>query len=148
MKFSIKDFRKYDQICRKLRISSQTLKKFLLENFIFCAVWVAGVDCRKVCLCSGNVEDTKEGVSSTNSSLIQKIYDIGELMEEKSRVYTDHQKYIILRNHSQARNMSSKKLWNTGVTAPAKRALVRLLCLHSQKRWLSLYLLYLILECW
>ena len=39
MKFSIKDFfSKYDQIRRKLRIWSHLLKKYLMENFIFCAV--------------------------------------------------------------------------------------------------------------
>ena len=39
MKFSIKDFfRKCDQICKKLRIWSHLLNKFLMENFIFCAV--------------------------------------------------------------------------------------------------------------
>ena len=41
MKFSIKDFfSKCDQIRRKLRIYSHLLKKFLMENFIFCAVKV------------------------------------------------------------------------------------------------------------
>ena len=39
VKFSIKDFfSKYDQIRKKLRICSHLLKKFLMENFIFCAV--------------------------------------------------------------------------------------------------------------
>ena len=39
MKFSIKDFfSKCDQIRRKLRIWSHLLKKFLIENFTFCAV--------------------------------------------------------------------------------------------------------------
>ena len=39
IKFSIKDFfSKCDQIRRKLRIWSQSLKKSLMENFIFCAV--------------------------------------------------------------------------------------------------------------
>ena len=39
MKFSIKDFfSKCDQIPIKLRIWSRLLKKFLMENFIFCAV--------------------------------------------------------------------------------------------------------------
>ena len=39
MKFSSKDFfSKYDQIRRKLRIWSHLLKKFLMENFIFCAM--------------------------------------------------------------------------------------------------------------
>ena len=40
MKFSIKDcFSKCDQISRShLRIWSHLLKKFLMENFIFCAV--------------------------------------------------------------------------------------------------------------
>ena len=40
MKFSIKDFFiKCDQIPRKLQIWSHLLKKSLIENFIFCAVW-------------------------------------------------------------------------------------------------------------
>ena len=39
MKFCIKDFcSKCDQIRRKLRIWLHLLKKFLMENFIFCAV--------------------------------------------------------------------------------------------------------------
>ena len=37
MKFSIKDiFSKFDQIHKNLRIWSHLLKKFLMENFIFC----------------------------------------------------------------------------------------------------------------
>ena len=40
MKFSIKDSSsKCDQIHRKLRIWSHLLKKSLMENFIFCAVF-------------------------------------------------------------------------------------------------------------
>ena len=40
MKFSIKDFfSKSDQIRRKLQIWSHLLKKSLMENLIFCAVW-------------------------------------------------------------------------------------------------------------
>ena len=40
MKFSIKDFfSKCDQIRSFLRIWSHLLKKPLMENFIFCAVW-------------------------------------------------------------------------------------------------------------
>ena len=40
MKFSIKDFlSKYDEIRRKLRIWSHLLKKSLMENFIFRAVY-------------------------------------------------------------------------------------------------------------
>ena len=40
IKFSIKDFfSKWDQIHRKLQIWSHLLKKSLIENFIFCAVW-------------------------------------------------------------------------------------------------------------
>ena len=39
MKFSIKDFfSKCDQIRRELRVWSRLLKKFLMENFVFCAV--------------------------------------------------------------------------------------------------------------
>ena len=38
-KFSIKDFiNKCDQIRRKLQIWSHFLEKFVMENFIFCAV--------------------------------------------------------------------------------------------------------------
>ena len=41
MKFSIKDFfSKCDQIRRKLRIWSHLLKKYLMKNFIFCAMTV------------------------------------------------------------------------------------------------------------
>ena len=41
MKFSIKDFfSKCNQTRRKLRIWSHLLKKSLMENFIFCAVYV------------------------------------------------------------------------------------------------------------
>ena len=40
MKFSSKDFfSKYDQIRNFLRIWSHLLKKSLMENFIFCAVF-------------------------------------------------------------------------------------------------------------
>ena len=40
MKFSIKDFfSKCDQIRRKLRIWLHLLKKSLIEDFIFCAVF-------------------------------------------------------------------------------------------------------------
>ena len=43
MKFSIKEFfSKFDQIRRKLLIWSHLLKKPLMENFIFCAVFTAG----------------------------------------------------------------------------------------------------------
>ena len=42
-KFSIKNFSsKCDQIHRKLRIWSHLLEKFLMENFIFCAVGKLG----------------------------------------------------------------------------------------------------------
>ena len=45
MKFSIKDFfSKCDQIRRKLRIWSHLLDKFLMENFIFCAVKIKYCD--------------------------------------------------------------------------------------------------------
>ena len=44
MKFSIKDFfSKCDKIHSFLRIWSHSLKKFLMENFIFCAVCVSSV---------------------------------------------------------------------------------------------------------
>ena len=40
MKFSIKDFfSKFDQVRKKLRIWSHLLRKSLMKNFIFCAVY-------------------------------------------------------------------------------------------------------------
>ena len=43
MKFSVKDFfSKCDQIHRKLRILSDLLKNYLMENIIFCAVLGGG----------------------------------------------------------------------------------------------------------
>ena len=49
MKFSIKDFlNKCDQIRRKLRIWSNLLKKSLMENFIFCAVYSAELDLKNL----------------------------------------------------------------------------------------------------
>ena len=51
MEFSIKDFfSKYDQIRRKLRIWSHFLKKSLLENFIFCAVWQLIILSKIICI--------------------------------------------------------------------------------------------------
>ena len=44
MKFSIEDFfSKCDQIRRKLGIWSHLLKKYLIENFIFCTVIVSNI---------------------------------------------------------------------------------------------------------
>ena len=46
MKFSIKDFfSKCDQIRSILRIWSHLLKEFLMENFIFCAVYAKYLWC-------------------------------------------------------------------------------------------------------
>ena len=46
MKFSIKDFfSKCNQIRGKLRIWSHLPKKFLIENFIFCAVFAESMSC-------------------------------------------------------------------------------------------------------
>ena len=46
MKLSIKDFSsKRDQIRRELRIRSHLLEKSLIENFIFCAVEYAWINC-------------------------------------------------------------------------------------------------------
>ena len=62
MKFSIKDlFSKCDQIHRKLRIWPQLLKKSLMENSIFCAVWqfhfldVMHIDCKSIFFDSHNL---------------------------------------------------------------------------------------------
>ena len=60
------------------------------------------------------------------------------MMEEKSRVYTDHQKYIIQRNHflpSQKYEFKKKHAETRVLTLLQKRALVRLLCLQPPKRW-------------
>ena len=49
MKFSIKDFfSKCDQIWRRLRIWSYLLKKYSIENFIFCAMkWNSDYEMRQ-----------------------------------------------------------------------------------------------------
>ena len=48
MKLSIKGFfSKFDQIRRKLEIWSHLLKKSLIDNFIFCAVYILSVQQRK-----------------------------------------------------------------------------------------------------
>ena len=54
MKFSIKDFfSKFDQIRSFLLIWSHLLKKFLTENFIFCALeWVNPLDNLSIMSCS------------------------------------------------------------------------------------------------
>ena len=55
LKFSITDFfSKYDQIRRKLRICSHLLKKSVLENFIFCAVYVTVSDSKLLQLISNS----------------------------------------------------------------------------------------------
>ena len=52
MKFSIKDFfSKCDQIRRKLRIWSHLLDKFLMGNFIFCAVKPFQIVTNFICKC-------------------------------------------------------------------------------------------------
>ena len=49
MKFSIKDFfRKCDRIRRRLRIWSHLLKKPLMENLIFCAVYNSKKSVKKI----------------------------------------------------------------------------------------------------
>ena len=49
MKFSIKDFSsKCDQIRRKLRIWSHLLEKSLMENFIFCAVYIYSINIPRI----------------------------------------------------------------------------------------------------
>ena len=51
MKFSIKDFfSKCNQIRRKLRIWSLLLKKSLMEDFIFCGVFLSGYNLWWNCL--------------------------------------------------------------------------------------------------
>ena len=54
MKFSVNNFfSKYDQIRKKLRILSHLMKKSLIENFIFCAVFFVPKSTHKniYCLC-------------------------------------------------------------------------------------------------
>ena len=57
MKFSIKDFfSNYYQIRSFLRIWSHLLKKFLLENFILCAVKVVLFPLKILCFWLKNVK--------------------------------------------------------------------------------------------
>ena len=73
MKFSIKDFSsKYDQIRSLLRIWSHLLKKFLMENLIFCAV----------CLCFREAERYESSDRPNNTLSL-----IGPLMQLQSAEY-------------------------------------------------------------
>ena len=52
MKFSIKNFfSKCDQIRSSLQIWSHLLKKFLIANFIFCAVLLSQIDFKLILNC-------------------------------------------------------------------------------------------------
>ena len=41
----------------------------------------------------------KECGSSEEASPAQKVYDIGDVMDEKSKNVTDHEKYVMFKNH-------------------------------------------------
>ena len=77
MRFSIEDFlSKYDKICSFLRIWSHLLKKFLTENFIFCAVEDLHWFCGKLTFIDGGVYmHFNGGVGSrVTSSLLMLLY--------------------------------------------------------------------------
>ena len=49
------------------------------------------------------MKEVKECGSSEGALSAQKVYDIGHVMNEKSKNVTDHQKYVILKNHFRPR---------------------------------------------
>ena len=67
--FYIKDFfSKCDQIHRKLRIWSHLLKKYLIENFIFCAVRAVSKCCKTSVVSVSQLSFCKREPKSLNSS--------------------------------------------------------------------------------
>ena len=47
------------------------------------------------------MREKKECGSLEESSSAQKVYDIGDVMDERSQNVTDHEKYVMLKNHFQ-----------------------------------------------
>ena len=45
------------------------------------------------------MKEVKECGSSEESSSAQNVYDIGDIIVEKSKDITDHEKYVIFKNH-------------------------------------------------
>ena len=48
---------------------------------------------------SGHMKEAKECGSSEEASSAQKVYEIGDVMDEKSKNVTDQKKYIMFKNH-------------------------------------------------
>ena len=47
------------------------------------------------------MKEAKECESSEEASSEQKVYGIGDVMDEKCKNVTDHEKYVMLKNHFQ-----------------------------------------------
>ena len=45
------------------------------------------------------MKEAKECGFSEEASSAQKVYDIGDVMDEKSKNVTDHEKYVMSKNH-------------------------------------------------
>lgn len=71
---------------------------------------------------SGKVDAEKYDSSVVNHSLEVKIYDIGEVIEQTPKAFTEHEKYIILKNHFHpSEKYEFKKTFNHGCYRSCKR---------------------------
>ena len=85
MKFSFKDFfSKCDQIRRFLRIWTNLLKKYLMENLIFCAVYIEARNTQRI---------TNSSVCNNKRSKIKQIKNTKQQLRatlcKKNSVYLD-----------------------------------------------------------
>ena len=102
MKFSIKDFfSKCDQICRKPRIWSQLLQKPLMENFIFCEVYVSShlmsiYPSQKWCIERQTINFVRHAIESI--SFVGP--NIGDLVS--NRAYFRNQKKHLIRSNRES----------------------------------------------
>ena len=114
IKFFIKDsFSKCDQICSFLRIWSHLLKKYSMENFIFCVVLslvVVSTKCQKsvkkavTCVARGDILEENsaleiyiEGMTPENCQLFVDEINRGALVKPSDLVYPIYALILIYR---------------------------------------------------
>ena len=116
IKFSITDFfSKCDQIPRKLRIWSHLLKKFILENFNFCAVIVLLLDVQLAIEQRRKEMQEREALRAENKRLLameqQYMQSLERLEFEKDQLEHEKIKLQILQQQQQnAANQFDRKV--------------------------------------
>ena len=85
------------------------------------------------------MEELKECGSSEESSSAQNVYDIGDIIVEKSKDITDHEKYVIFKNHFRpGQKYKFKKTQNMAATGLVKGNTYRNALLIAVKRMVSI----------